>query len=82
MTNFLNTLKISQKYSIVYDIVKTAVYAVEQTNHGHGDVKKNEAFTYVKNKLEDEKIKISSQTIDTLIESAVFEMNNMEVDNG
>lgn len=79
IAKYLNILREDERLTIIYDIVKTAVYAIEQTSDGHGKVKKDAVLEYVKNQLSNSKIKYDLELLDKFIESAVFEMNS-EVD--
>lgn len=59
-------------------IVKDAVEAAEQTikGSGKGSLKKEEVLKYVVKLLDDQNIPINADVLNTLIESAVFAMNN------
>lgn len=58
-------------------VVKDAVEAAEQTikGSGKGSIKKEEVINYVVKFLNDRNIKVDSQFLNTIIESAVFNMN-------
>lgn len=62
----------------IKNIVKDAVEAAEQTikGSGKGSLKKEEVLKYVVKLLDDQNIPINADIINTLIESAVFAMNN------
>lgn len=62
----------------IKNIVKDAVEAAEQTikGSGQGSVKKTEVLKYVVKFLDDQNIKVDSDFLNTIIESAVFVMNN------
>lgn len=65
------------KWAWAADIIDAVVRAVEQTvSDGiHGDDKKRVAFEYIKSVFKDTGIELTDAQINTLIEAAVYAMN-------
>ena len=68
----------SSEYSLVVELVETAVAAAQQTitGSGTGAEKKATVLEYVQTQLEANGITISDEQLDVLIESAVYALNN------
>ena len=76
---------LKEKYQLHVDdkvkrVIKDAVEAAEQTikGSGKGPLKKEEVLKYVIKFLDDQNISVNQDILDTLIESAVFAMNNKQ----
>lgn len=77
VTRYLNEKGLVAKLEANKELVKLVVGAVEQTyKHMNGEEKLNVAKIELVKLMNEKKIKISEQEIDTLIESAVKEMND------
>ena len=77
--NFLRAKVGTENLNKYYSIIKMIVMGVEQTfGSGNGADKKAEAIQTIKKIIGN---KLSDQQINTLIESAVFEMNNLLKNN-
>lgn len=70
-----------QENQYIADIVKTAVWAAEQTvkGAGQGEVKKEQVVIKVRAWLYERGINITESQLDSLIEAAVFEMNRGDI---
>jgi LL-H family phage holin len=68
------------EYAEFLDIVEQAVKALEQTvkASGQGKIKKAEVIAFVTSWLNTHKIEITEKQLDTLIEAAVWTMNNKD----
>lgn len=76
---------LKEKYDLhvndkIKSIVKDTVEAAEQTikGSGQGSIKKTEVLKYVIKFLDDQNIKVDADLLNTMIESAVFVMNNKQ----
>lgn len=68
----------SKENDAIMQVVVAAVKAAEQTitGSGKGSVKKEQVLEWVHDWLNDNKIYISEEQLEQLIESAVYAMNN------
>lgn len=70
-----------QENQYIADMVKTAVWAAEQTikGSGQGEIKKEQVLTKVRAWLYERGINITESQLDTLIEAAVYEVNKGDI---
>ena len=78
LTPYLYTLRDDKKYAKVFEIIKVAVRAAEQTfkEAGQGEAKKAEVLRFVTEWLNKRGISITDKELDNLIECAVFQIKN------
>lgn len=79
MISYFKNLKMNSNLDFVYRIVSTAVTAAEQLitekSENSGLEKRTIATNFIKNFLEQFKIKLSDNEIRTILEAAVYELN-------
>lgn len=70
------------KWAWAADIIDAVVRAVEQTvdENIHGEDKKKVAITYIKAAMKNTGIELTDAQIDTLIEAAVYAMNESAIE--
>lgn len=77
---YVKSLSDNERLKVLYEAVRTSVYAAEQTvkGTGKGTEKKALALQDITKFLNDHGISVTSAQIDSLIEAAVYEMKRGE----
>lgn len=73
---YLWDLRTNERYSLVVDMVETAVSAAEQTIKASGTLKKNEVTSFMTKWLNDQNIRMTQEQLDQLIEAAVWQIKH------